>query len=271
MLELLGYWWVILILILVASSIKINREWERAVILRLGRYKRTGGPGLFIKLPFVEGFRRLDTRTRVMDVERQSIITKDSVTVEVDAFVYYKIKEKEASKAILNVENWEQASTTLAQTTLRDKVGKHVLDDLLSKKDEIGKEIKEMLDRETDDWGISVTSVEIKDVIIPESMERAMAKEAEATREKRARVTKAEGELEASKKLKEASETLAKSPHAVTLRQLQTWQEIGAEQNSLVIVVPSEMANNPSVLALANQVEKPAKRPTSRKPAGQQK
>jgi regulator of protease activity HflC (stomatin/prohibitin superfamily) len=260
--DLLSYWWLFLIAILVISSIKINSEWERAVILRLGRYKRTGGPGLFIRLPFIEKFQRLDTRTRVMDVEKQSIITRDSVTVEVDAFVYYRIKVNEASKAILNVENWEQASTTLAQTTLRDKVGKHALDDLLSKKDQIGKEIKEILDRETDEWGIAVTAVEIKDVIIPESMERAMAKEAEATREKRARVTKAEGELEASKKLKEASEMLAKSPHAVTLRQLQTWQEIGAEQNSLVIVVPSEMANNPSVLALANQVEKP--RPVSR-------
>lgn len=246
-----------IIIIFVISSIKMNSEWERAVILRLGRYKRTGGPGLFIRIPYIESFRRLDTRTRVMDVERQSIITKDSVTVEVDAFVYYKIMVKDASKAILNVENWEKASTTLAQTTLRDKVGKHALDDLLSKKDQIGKEIKIILDRQTDEWGISVSAVEIKDVIIPGSMERAMAKEAEATREKRARVTKAEGELDASKKLKEASEMLAKSPHAVTLRQLQTWQEIGAEQNSLVIVVPSEMASDPSVLALANQVEKP--------------
>lgn len=245
------------IALLVISSIKMNNEWERAVILRLGRYKRTGGPGLFIRIPFIESFQRLDTRTRVMDVERQSIITKDSVTVEVDAFVYYKIMVNDASKAILNVEDWEQASVTLAQTTLRDKVGKHALDDLLSKKDQIGKEIKIILDKETDKWGISVAAVEIKDVIIPKSMERAMAKEAEATREKRARVIKAEGEFDASKKLKEASEMLAKSPHAVTLRQLQTWQEIGAEQNSLVIVVPSEMANNPGVLSLANQVEKP--------------
>ena len=197
------YWWFWLFLfILLTTSIKINNEWQRAVILRLGRYKRTAGPGIFLRIPLLEKLRKLDIRTQVMDVEKQSIITKDSVTVEVDAFVYYMIKEKEAAKAILNVENWEQASTTLAQTTLRDKVGKHVLDDLLSKKDELGIEIKEILDRDTDNWGIAVTAVEIKDVIIPDSMERAMAKEAEAVREKRARITKADGEFEASKKLK---------------------------------------------------------------------
>jgi len=260
------YWWLwVFLFILVTSSIKINNEWQRAVILRLGRYKRTAGPGLFLRIPFLEKIRKLDVRTQVMDVEKQSIITKDSVTVEVDAFVYYRIKEKEAAKAILNVENWEQASTTLAQTTLRDKVGKHVLDDLLSKKDELGVEIKEILDRDTDNWGIAVSSVEIKDVIIPDSMERAMAKEAEAVREKRARITKAGGEFEASRKLKEASEMLAQSPHAITLRQLQTWQEIGAEQNSLVIVVPSEMAKESGVLALANQVEKPTAIPPVKK------
>ena len=235
------------------SGIKINKEWERSVILRLGRYKRTKTAGIFYVIPFVEQHGRLDTRTQVMDVERQKIITKDSVTVEVNAMVYYRIKEAEAEKAILNVEDWEEASTTLSQTTLRDIVGKHDLDDLLTAKGVIGDEVQKILDKATDSWGIAVESVEIKDVIIPDTMERAMAKEAEASREKRARATKAEGELEASQKLKEAGDMLAKNKNALILRQLQTWQEIGAEQNSLIIVVPQD--GDKASLGLAPLVE----------------
>lgn len=247
--EIFG-WIIAIILVIVAlSGIKVNAEWERMVILRLGRYKRTAPAGLLYVIPIIERGMRLDTRTQVMDVERQSIITKDSVTVEVDAMVYYRIKEAEAEKAILNVERWEMASTTLAQTTLRDIIGKSNLDELLTEKDKIGDKIQAILDKSTDPWGIKVESVEVKDVIIPGNMERAMAKEAEAIREKRARVTKSEGEVEAAKRFKQASDLLAKSKNALLLRQLQTWQEIGAEQNSLIIVVPSDLGTD-KVLSL---------------------
>lgn len=252
----------LLVLISIATRIvKINKEWEKAVILRLGKYHRTASSGLFIVIPFLEQFGRLDTRVQTMDVDTQKIITSDSVTVRVNAIVFYKIMEDHPENAILKVNDWVEASTTLAQTTLRDIVGQSTLDKLLTKKNEIGESIKKILDKSTDDWSISVNAVEIKDVIIPDSMERAMAKEAEATREKRARVTKAEGELEASKKLKEAGEIISKNKNAILLRQLQTWQEIGAEQNSLIIVVPEGTPAN-SAFGMAPLVElmkKPAK------------
>lgn len=234
---------LIVVIPIIMYSIRINKEWERAIVLRLGKFHRTKGPGLFFIIPLIERTGKLDIRTQVMDVEKQSIITKDSVSVGVDAVVYYRIKEKEFEKAILSVERWEEASTTLAQTTLRDIIGKHDLDDLLTEKGTLGEEVQKVLDKETDAWGIKIESVEIRDVIIPDSMERAMAKEAEAIREKRARITKADGEAQASKKLKEASEMLAQSKGALTLRQLQTWQEIGAEQNSLIIVVPTDIVS----------------------------
>lgn len=227
---------VFFVVVVLLSGIRINNEWQRAVILRLGKYKRTKASGLFYVIPLLEWAGRLDTRTQVMDVESQKIITKDSVTVEVNAMVYYKVESDEAKKAILEVENWKEASTILAQTTLRDIVGQHDLDALLTEKSKIGGEIKTILDKETDPWSIKVSSVEIKDVIIPDNMERAMAKEAEAIREKRSRIVKAEGELEASKKLKQAGDMLAKNKNAIELRKLQTYQEIGAEQNSLIIV-----------------------------------
>jgi len=247
------------------SGIRINKHWEKAVILRLGKYKKTKSAGLFYVIPFIESARKLDTRTQVMDVETQEMITSDSVTVQVNAMVYYKIKPDEASKAILNVENWEEASTTLAQTTLRDIIGKSDLDKLLTEKNTIGSAVQKILDKETDAWGIKIETVEIKDVIIPKNMERAMAKEAEATREKRARITKAEGELEASKKLKEAGNIIAQSKNALALRQLQTYQEIGAEQNSLMIVIPSEMVSNPNVIGLAALGESELKKTAKKK------
>ena len=218
-------------------AIKVNREWEEAVILRLGKFQRIVKSGIYLIIPAVEQFYRLSLRIQVMDVPPQKIITKDSVTVQVDAVVYYRISD--IKKAVLNIENWENASTLLAQTTLRDKVGQHDLDDLLTKKEMLGKEIKDALDPPTDKWGISIEGVEIKNVIIPTDMERAMAKEAEAFREKRSRITKAEGELIASQKLKEAGDLLAQGSGLV-IRQLQTWQEIGAEQNSLIVVVPMD-------------------------------
>lgn len=230
----------IFLLAYLVLALKVNKEWERAIILRLGKYDRTQPQGLFLIVPIIEALYRVDLRTRVMDVIPQKIITKDSVTVDVDAIVYYHIRVKDFEKSILNVEEVHDASTKLAQTTLRDIIGKHDLDDLLTKKQELGNEIKKILDKATDPWAITVETVEIRDVIIPGEMERAMAKEAEAIREKRARIIKADGEKIASKILRDAGAELTKNPSALKIRQLQTWSEIGAEQNSLIIVVPEE-------------------------------
>lgn len=245
----LPWWgWALILIFIVALTLRINKEWEETIILRLGKYHRNKKAGIFFIIPFIEKIYRLDKRTQVMDVKPQEVITSDSVTVQVDAVVYYKIVGPK--KSILNVEEWEDASVKLAQTTLRDEVGKSTLDDLLMKKERVGINIQKRLDKETDDWGIKVENVEIKDVIIPKQLERAMAKEAEAIREKRARITKAEGEYEASRKFRQASEELVKSPHSILLRQLQTWQEIGAEQNSLMIVIPSDIGKE-ATLGLA--------------------
>jgi regulator of protease activity HflC (stomatin/prohibitin superfamily) len=175
-----------------------------------------------------------------MDVIPQEVLTKDSVPVKIDAVVYYKIFD--AAKSIIVVEHFGMASTLLAQSKLRDVLGKYDLDTLLSNKEQIGKEILELLQGPTDDWGINIISVEIKNIEVPDNMKRAMAKEAEAIREKRSRLVKASAEEEASKKFAEAARIMAGSSTALVLRQLQTWQEIGAEQNSLIILVPTEFA-----------------------------
>ena len=232
-----------IILMYIILSIKINKEWERAVILRLGKYKMLKTAGLFVIIPFIERAIKVDLRTQVMDVKPQEIMSKDSVPVEVDAVVYYKVKEP--TKAILNVEDFEDASVKLAQTTLRDLVGKSTLDDLLQRKEKIGEKVQKILDIGTNPWGINVEMVEIRDVILPEMLKRAMAKEAEATREKLARVIKSSAEKDAAKNFSEAAKLMAKTPGALELRQLQTWTEIGAEQNSLMIVIPSKFAAKP--------------------------
>lgn len=224
------------------SSIKIAAEWERVIILRLGKYVRKAGPGMFFIIPVFEQTFKVDLRTRVWDVQPQEIMSSDSVPVEVDAVVYYKIVD--AEKAILNVEDYANASVKMAQTTLRDIVGKSDLDKLLTKKEEIGADIQTILDKATDPWGITVSSVEIKDVVLPEMLKRAMAKEAEASREKKARIIKASAEFEAATKFNEAAEIMMKTPAAMQLRQLQTWQEIGAEQNSLMILIPTDFAKD---------------------------
>lgn len=218
-------------------SMKIANQWNEAVILRFGKYQSTRKAGIFFIIPFVDDVNWIDRRTQVMDVAPQEIMTSDSVPVEVDAVVYYKVKDSQ--KAIINVEDFENASLKLAQTTLRDYVGRKDLSSLLKEKEKMGNEIKARLDRDTDIWGIDVESVEIKDVILPKMLKRAMAKEAEATREKNARIIKADAEFQASKKFKEASDIM--TDKALTLRQLQTWQEIGSEKNTMMIVVPSDL------------------------------
>jgi len=221
-------------------GIRIVSQWQSGVVFRLGKYARQIKPGFNIIIPVIEYVSNVDMRIRTMDVIPQEVMTKDSVPVKIDAVVYYKIFD--AAKSIVAVENFALASTLLAQSKLRDVLGKYDLDMLLSNKDQLGKEVLVALQGPTDDWGINIVSVEIKNIEIPDNMKRAMAKEAEAIREKRSRLVKASAEEEASRKFTEAAKVIAESPNALLLRQLQTWQEIGAEQNSLIILVPTEFA-----------------------------
>jgi len=225
---------------IVIFGIRIVSQWQVGVVFRLGKYVRMIKPGLNIIIPILEYVKLVDMRIRTMDVIPQEVMTKDSVPVKIDAVVYYKIFD--AEKSIVAVENFALASTLLAQSKLRDVLGKYDLDTLLSNKDQLGKDVLDALQGPTDEWGITIVSVEIKNIEIPDNMKRAMAKEAEAIREKRSRLVKASAEEEASKKFTEAAKTIAESPNALILRQLQTWQEIGAEQNSLIILVPTEFA-----------------------------
>jgi len=231
---------VVIVIVLLALSVRIVQQWDVGVVFFLGKYRREIHPGLNFIIPILEWVKYVDMRTRTMDVVPQEVMTKDSVPTKVDAVVYYKVFD--AKKSIIEVENFADASTLLAQSKLRDIVGKYDLDTLLSSKDKIGKEILDALQGPTDDWGIHIVSVEIKNIEIPDNMKRAMAKEAEAMREKRARQIKAAAEEDASKAFVAAANTMSASPAALILRQLQTWQEIGAEQNSLIILVPTEFA-----------------------------
>ncbi len=231
---------VITAVVIVVFGIRIVSQWQVGVVFRLGKYVRQIKPGLNIIIPILEYVIYVDMRIRTMDVIPQEVMTKDSVPVKIDAVVYYKIFD--APKSIIAVENFQLASTLLAQSKLRDVLGKYDLDTLLANKDQIGKDVLEILQGPTDEWGISIISVEIKNIEIPDNMKRAMAKEAEAIREKRSRLVKASAEQEASKMFTEAAKVIAESPNALMLRQLQTWQEIGAEQNSLIILVPTEFA-----------------------------
>ncbi len=221
-------------------GIRIVSQWQKGVVFRLGRYTREIGPGLNIIIPLIETVQYVDMRIRTMDVMPQEVMTKDSVPTKIDAVVYYKIFD--AVKSIVAVENFGMASVLMAQSKLRDVLGKYDLDMVLSNKDQICKEVLQTLQEPTDVWGINIISVEIKNIEIPDNMKRAMAKEAEAIREKRSRLVKASAEEEASKKFMEAAKILAESPNGLLLRQLQTWQEIGAEQNSLIILVPTKFA-----------------------------
>lgn len=226
-----------LILIL---GIRVISQWERGVIFRFGKFAGELSPGLKWVIPIIDSVYHVDMRIRTMDVVPQEVMTKDSVPTKIDAVIYYKIFD--AQKSITAVENFAYASTLLAQSKLRDVVGKYDLDTLLGSKDKIGNEVLQVLQGPTDEWGVNIRSAEIKNIEIPDNMKRAMAKESEAAREKRARLIKASAEEEASKMFTSAAKTIAESPNALVLRQLQTWQEIGAEQNSLIILVPTEFA-----------------------------
>ncbi len=224
---------VIILLIILASAIRVVREYERAVIFRLGRIIGAKGPGLILLIPIVDQPRVIDLRILTFDVPRQRIVTRDNVTVEVDAVVYMRVEDPLA--AVMRVRDYQIATSLLAQTTLRDVIGQVELDDLLARRDELNKRIQQILDEATEPWGIKVTTVSIRDVVIPESMQRAMAKQAEAERERRSRVIMAEGELMAAQKMADAASFYSTNPIALRLRELQTWAEIAREKNLIIV------------------------------------
>lgn len=231
---------VLVLIGLAISGLRIANEYERAVIFRLGRLRETKGPGLYWLIPLgIERQRKVDMRTLTIDVESQESITKDSVTVKVNAVVWMKIVDP--VKSVVAVANYYNAAYQVALTSLRNIIGQHYLDEVLKERDKINDALREIVDASTDPWGVSISAVEMKDVEIPQSMQRAMAQEAQAQREKRARIIKAEAELESSAKLAEASKVIAENPLALELRRMQMITEVGAEQNtSTIIMMPSE-------------------------------
>ncbi len=222
-----------LLLAFLSSAIRILREYERGVVFTLGRFSSVKGPGLIIIIPFIQQMVRVDLRVRVLDVPSQDVISQDNVSVRVNAVIYFRVVDPE--KATIQVENFMQATSELAQTTLRSVLGKHELDEMLSERDKLNNDIQEIIDAQTDAWGIKVANVEIKHVDINESMIRAIARQAEAERERRAKVINAEGEQQAAAKLLEAAEILGKRSEAMQLRYLSTLTTIGAEKNSTIV------------------------------------
>jgi regulator of protease activity HflC (stomatin/prohibitin superfamily) len=224
---------LVVLLALLASAIKVLREYERGVVFQLGRFWKVKGPGLIILIPIVQTMERVDLRTIVMDVPSQDLITRDNVSVKVNAVVYFRVIDSQ--KAIINVEHYLEAVSQLSQTTLRSVLGKHDLDELLSERDKLNRDLQELLDQQTDAWGVKVSNVEIKHVDINESMIRAIAKQAEAERQRRAKVIHAEGEKQAAEKLVAAAKELGQDPRAIQLRYLQTLTEIAGEKNSTIV------------------------------------
>ena len=229
-----------LVLALVFSMFRILREYERGVIFMLGRFWKVKGPGLIIVIPFIQQMVRVDLRIVVMDVPSQDVISQDNVSVKVNAVLYFRVIDSE--RAIIQVEDYYSATSQLAQTTLRSVLGKHDLDEMLSERDKLNNDIQELLDSQTDAWGIKVSNVEIKHVDLDESMIRSIAKQAEAERVRRAKVIHAEGEMQASEKLAEAYKVLASQPGSIQLRYLQTLTDIAGEQNSTIVFpVPMDL------------------------------
>ncbi|MDG6244539.1 MAG: slipin family protein [Methanolobus sp.] len=231
----------IVAIFILSKAVKIVNEYERVVIFRLGRLSGIKGPGLFLIIPIIDTVVKVDLRVVTIDVPKQAVITKDNVTVAVDAVVYYKVIDP--SRAVNEVENFKYATAMLSQTTLRDIVGQIEFDDVLSNRDDVNKRIQEMLDIATDPWGIKVTSVTLRDVSIDDVMQRAIAKQAEAEREKRARIILAEGEFIAATKMKDAARLYEEVPVAIKLRELQTYAEIARERNMIVVTNPTDIGN----------------------------
>src|SRR6184192_4335258 len=236
--------WIIPLLILAAiilpQTVRILREYERGVIFRLGKLLRAKGPGLILLIPVVDRMVKMDLRVVTIDVSKQEVMTRDNVPATVDAVVYFRVIDPVA--AVIKVENFWKATSLIAQTTLRSVLGQAPLDDLLSQRDIINQKLQEIIDKQTEPWGIKVTAVEVKEVALPESMKRAMAKQAEAERERRAKVVNAEGEFQAAEKMVQAAAMIAKEPIALQLRYLQTMREMASEHNTTTFLpVPIDL------------------------------
>jgi regulator of protease activity HflC (stomatin/prohibitin superfamily) len=231
------------VLVFFVSAIRILREYERGVIFMLGRFWKVKGPGFILVIPIIQQMEKVDLRTVVMDVPSQDVISRDNVSVHVNAVVYFRVIEPD--KAIIQVEHFNDAISQLAQTTLRSVLGQHELDEMLSERDRLNADIQTVLDQQTDAWGVKVSNVEIKHVDLDESMIRAIAKQAEAERTRRAKVIHAQGEMQASEKLFEAAQILSKQPQALQLRYLQTLTEIANDRsNTIVFPLPMEMVDS---------------------------
>ncbi len=237
------YWIVALaVIVFFLSAIRIFREYERGVVFTLGRFTRVAGPGLVIVIPFIQQVVRTDLRTLVADVPPQDVISRDNVSVKVNAVLYFRIIDPE--RAIINVENFMLATSQLAQTTLRSVLGKHELDEMLAERDKLNSDIQMILDKHTDPWGIKVAAVEIKQVDLDVNMVRAIAKQAEAERIRRAKIINAEGEYQAAEKLVEAGKTLAQTPNAMQLRYFGVLLELAGDRTSTIVLpVPTELLN----------------------------
>ena len=233
---------IIVLVAILASAIRVLREYERGVIFRLGRLIEMKGPGLILLIPFIDKMVRVSLRVIAMDIPPQDVITKDNISVKVNAVLYFRVLD--ANKAIVEVEDYLYATSQLAQTTLRAVLGQAELDELLTERDKINTELQRIVDEHTDPWGINVSLVEVKHVDLPQDMQRAIARQAEAERERRAKIIHAEGELQASGKLSEAAAVLQKQPAAIQLRFLQTLTEISTEKSSTIVLpIPIDLLN----------------------------
>lgn len=251
------YWGVglFLFLVLLSGSIKINKEWQEAIILRLGKFNRVKKAGLFLKIPLLESAWRIDTRIRTLDMKEQMVITKDNISVRIDAVLFYKVAD--TKMALINVEDYEFSVLQYAQATLRSVVGQKELDDILEKRDEIAHDVQSAVDKEVGKWGLDIHSIELQDIILPESMKRAMSRQAEAEREKRGVIIASEGEVIASKNLQKASQTLENTKYAFGLRQLQTISDVSHDQSNTIIFYPTEGFNPDLFAGMGAKVPKP--------------
>jgi regulator of protease activity HflC (stomatin/prohibitin superfamily) len=228
--------------VLILSGIRVAQEYQRSIVFRLGRFHQIKGPGIYWLIPVVDRQQMVDIRTKTVDLEQQETITKDSVTIKVNAVLWFRVIDPK--KAILEVANYNMAVYQFSVTTLRNILGQHILDEVLREREQINGTLQKIVDATTEPWGIKIEMVEMKDVEIPESMQRAMAREAEAVREKRARIIKAEAELEASEKLSHAARQMEENPMALELRRLQMLAEIGTDHNTTtIIMIPSEITS----------------------------
>lgn len=255
---------LLVILIIVLAAIKIVQEYERGVVFRLGRFAGVRGPGLILLFPFIERMVKVDLRVVALDVPSQECITRDNVTVKVNAVVYFFIIDPQ--RAVINVEDYRRATWQIGQTTLRSVLGQHELDDLLSRRERINQELQRIIDETTDPWGVKVSLVEVKDVELPASMQRAMARQAEAERERRAKIINSEGEFAASQQMANAARVIHNSPGAMQLRYLHTLSEIATEHNS-TIIFPLPLEFMRAFMGVVNAGADPTPPPASPPPA----